>query len=214
MQRKKKSQLAFALLNKLLVRFASVLERGTITGYVLDIGPQFFLIALISDDVRPNGFQCYRLSDIRKLRPDKYARFHETVLKKRGLRLPKKPPIDVSSLAKLLLSANHAFPLVTIHREKAKPGTCEIGRVVEVKKGRITLLEIGPDAAWDDRLETYRLSEITRLDFGGGYEEALYLIGASKYERAVDLIWNPSKPRKARKHLSSEMVMAVGRTGK
>lgn len=199
MQKRKKSQLAFALRNKLLVRFASALDRGTVNGYVLDIGPQFFLIALVSDGIRPNGFQCYRLSDIRKLRvPDKYARFHEAVLKKRGMRFPKKPRVDVSSLAELLLTASRAFPLVTIHREKADPRACWIGRVVDVGKGRVTLLEIGPGATWDDRLETYRLSEVTRVDFGGDYENALYLIGASKYERAVRLIWGPSKPHKAR----------------
>jgi hypothetical protein len=199
MQTKKKSQLAFALRNKLLVRFASALERGTINGYVLDIGPHFFLIALVSDGIRPNGFQCYRLSDIRKLRvTDKYARFHEAVLKKRGIRMPKKPPVVVSSLAKLLLTANRAFPLVTIHREKVEASACWIGRVVDVSRGRVTLMEIGPDASWDDRLETYRLSEITRVDFGGDYEDALQLIGGSEYQRAVDVIWGPSNSRKVK----------------
>jgi hypothetical protein len=198
MSRTKKSQLALALRKKLLVRFASVLERGTVNGYVLDVGPQFFLIALISDGIRPNGFQCYRLSDVRKLQvPDKYARFHEAVLKKRGMRFQKKPRVDVSSLAKLLLTANRAFPLVTIHREKADAGACWIGRVVEVRRGRVTLLEIDPGAIWDDRLETYRLSEITRVDFGGDYENALQLIGGSEYQRAVDLIWGESNSRKA-----------------
>jgi hypothetical protein len=80
MQKRKKSQLALALRDKLLVRFASALDRGTVSGYVLDIGPQFFLIALVSDGIRFNGFQCYRLSDVRRLRvPDKYALFHEAV---------------------------------------------------------------------------------------------------------------------------------------
>ncbi len=197
MQKKKKSRLALALRDKLLVRFASALDRGTVNGYVLDIGPQFFLLALVSDGIRFNGFQCYRLSDVRKLRvPDKYAPFHEAVLKKRGERIPKKPPVVVSSLAELLLTANHAFPLVTIHREKVDGGACWIGRVVDVAKGRVTLLEIGPRATWRDRLEAYRLSEITRVDFGGDYEDALYLIGASKYERAVRLIWGQSTPPK------------------
>jgi hypothetical protein len=198
MRKNKKSQLALALRNKLLIRFASALDRGTVNGYVLDIGPQFFLIALVSDGIRPNGFQSYRLSDIRKLQvPDKYARFHEAVLKKRGVRFPKKPRVDVSSLAKLLLTANRAFPLVTIHREKVDASACWIGRVVDLRKGRVTLLEIGPDASWDDRLESYRLSEITRVDFGGDYEDALQLIGRDKYQNAVDLIWRPSNSRKA-----------------
>ena len=123
MQKKKKSQLTRALRDKLLVRFASALDRGTVNGYVFDIGPQFFLVALVSDGIRFNGFQCYRLSDIRKLRvPDKYASFHEAVLKKRGERIPKKPPVVLSSLAELLLTANRAFPLVTIHREKVDGG--------------------------------------------------------------------------------------------
>jgi hypothetical protein len=196
MHKKKKSQLALALRDKLLVRFASALDRGTVNGYVLDIGPQFFLLAMVSDGIRFNGFQCYRLSDVRKLRvPDKYALFHEAVLKKRGERIPKKPHVVVNSLAELLLTANRAFPLVTIHREKVDGGACWIGRVVDVGKGRVTLLEIGPGANWRDRLETYRLSEITRVDFGGDYEDALYLIGASKYKRAVRLIWGPSNPR-------------------
>jgi len=110
MQKKKKLQLALALRKKLLVRFASALERGTVNGCVLDIGPQFFLISLVSDGIRRNGFQCYRLSDIRKLRvPDKYARFHEAVLRKRWIRFPKKPRVDVSSLPALLLTANWVF---------------------------------------------------------------------------------------------------------
>jgi hypothetical protein len=199
MQRKKKSQLARALRDKLLVRFASALDRGTVNGYVLDIGPQFFLIALLSDGLRLNGFQCYRLSDVRKLQvPDKYARFHEAVLKKRGQRIPKKPPVVVSSLAELLLTANRAFPLVTIHRERVDADACWIGRVVGLRKGRVTLLEIGPGAVWDDQLETYRLSQITRVDFGGDYEDALQLIGGSGYKRAVESIWGPSNPRKAK----------------
>jgi hypothetical protein len=199
MKKSKKSQLKLALRKKVLIRFASALERGTINGYVLDIGPQFFLIALISDGIRPNGFQCYRWSDVRKLQvPDKYARFHEAVLKKRGLRFPKKPTVDVRTLPRLLLTANKAFPLVTIHQEKKERSACWIGRVVDLGKGRVTLLEIGPGASWDHELHTYRLSEITRVDFGGDYENALYLIGAGEYQNAVEQIWGPSIPRKSK----------------
>jgi hypothetical protein len=147
---------------------------------VLDIGPRFFLLALVSDGLRLNGFQCFRLSDVRKLSvPDKYAPFHEAVLKKRGARFPKKPSVVVSSLAELLATASRAFPLITIHREKADPKVCWIGKVVDMDDGRVKLLEIGPDACWDKEPETYSMSEITRVDFGGDYEDALFLIGGS-----------------------------------
>jgi hypothetical protein len=174
----KRSQLASARRDKVIVRFTRPFEQGSVKGYVIDIGPEFFLVALVSDAIRFNGFQCFRVSDVRQLRvPAKYAAFTEAALKKRGERIPRKPHVVVSSLPKLLLTANRAFPLITIHREKVDPDVCQIGRVVDVGNGRVSLLEIGPDAAWDDKPETYRLSEITRVDFGGDYEEALYLVG-------------------------------------
>jgi hypothetical protein len=91
--------------------------------------------------------------------------------------MPKKPRVSVANLEELLLSADLAFGLVTIHREQADPGVCEIGRVVDISKGQLKLLEINPDASWDNEPKNYRLSEITRVDFGGDYEDALQLIG-------------------------------------
>jgi hypothetical protein len=67
--------------------------------------------------------------------------------------------------------------LVTIHRERVDRGVCWIGRVIGVDRGCVKLLEIRPDATWNDEPEVYRLSEITRIDFGGGYAEALKLVG-------------------------------------
>jgi hypothetical protein len=39
---------------------------------------------------------------------------------------------DVSNVEKLLHTANGAFPLITIHREKTDASACWIGRVVEL----------------------------------------------------------------------------------
>jgi hypothetical protein len=69
--------------------------------------------------------------------------------------------------------------------------------VVDLRKGRVTLLEIGPDATWDGRLESYQLSEITRVDFGGDYEDALHLIGGRRYEHALHLVGGRPNTSKA-----------------
>lgn len=162
----------------MIVRFTRPFEQGSVSGYVLDIGPKFFLVALVSDAIRFDGFQCFRRSDVRRLQvPGKYAAFAEAALKKRGERIPKKPPVAVTTVSELLLMASRAFPLITIHRESVDPDVCHIGHVVDVRNGRVSLLEIGPDAVWEETPETYRLNEITRVDFGGGYEEALHLVG-------------------------------------
>jgi hypothetical protein len=54
---------------------------------------------------------------------------------------------------------------------------CEIGRVMGVEKGHVSLLEIGADATWYATPSRYRLRDITRVDLGGDYEEALQLVG-------------------------------------
>jgi hypothetical protein len=172
------TKLAAALRDKTFVKFTRPFEQGCVNGYVLDIGPGWFLLALVGNGIRFDGFQCFRLCDVRKLQvPHPYAAFAEEALKKRSERLPKKPRVSVTSIKELLVSANQSFPLVTIHREKVDPDVCEIGRVVQVTDGQVSLLEINPDASWDAEAKHYRLSDITRVDFGGEYEEALQLVG-------------------------------------
>lgn len=180
MAKRTSSKLAVALDDRLLVKFTRPFEDGWVQGYVLDIGPRFFLMAIVGDDIWFNGFQCFRLSDVRGLEvPYEYAAFAEAALRKRGERMPKKPRVSMASLEELLLSASRAFGLVTIFREQVYPDECHIGLVACVAKRNLQLLRIQPDANWDDEPSVYRLSEITRVDFGGDYENALELIGGT-----------------------------------
>jgi len=165
--------------NQRLVRLSRRFEDSAVRGYVLDIGPQFFLLALVSDRIWFDGFECFRISDIKRVKPDPYAPFAEAALRKRGERRPKKPGVSVTNVEELLLSASQAFPLVTIHRENIEPDAGWIGRVVGVHRRRVSLREIDPQATWEDATTEYRLSEITRVNFGGDYENALHLVGGN-----------------------------------
>lgn len=161
-----------------LVQFTRSVEEGSVEGYVLATGPRFFLLALVEDNARFNGFQCLRLQDVRNLQvPAKHARFIKAALKVRGERRPRLPSVVVDSVQEILRTAGRAFPLITIHRETVTPEVCHIGRVATVSDSQVSLLEIGPDADWDDETTSYRTREITRVDFGGIYEEALWQVG-------------------------------------
>ena len=180
MPSKKKSKLLSALSNAIVVRFWNPYDQGRTWGYVLDIGPQFFLLGLIDDNIKFNGFQCFLISDVKRLKvPDPYGDFVVAALRKRGQSIERKPDIDISNLPALLKTANALFPLITIHRERIKPDTCLIGKVVDIKENYLLFLEIAPDAAWEDKPSKIRLSDITRVEFGGGYEEALHLVGGN-----------------------------------
>jgi len=170
-------QLENARRTKQLVRFTRRFEDFSIRGYILNVGPSFFLMALVSDRIRFDGFECFRASDVTDLVADPYAAFAESALQKRRERLPKRPRVKLANIEELLLSANRAFPLVAIHREQVDSSICFIGRVLRFARGCVSLLEINPDASWDEKPKSYRLDEITRVNFGGDYESALHLVG-------------------------------------
>jgi hypothetical protein len=178
MTNKRLAEVKAAARRRQLVRFTRPLEPGFVHGYVLAVGARWLLLALVGDGIRFNGFQCFRLRDIRELQiPHPHTVFVETALKKRGERLPRRPQVNIACVGELLRSANGSFPLVTIHREQVDPDVCWIGQVLEVDSRRVVLREINPDARWDHEPTEYRLSEITRVAFGGDYEDALHLVG-------------------------------------
>jgi hypothetical protein len=162
-----------------LIRFHRRFEDNRVCGYVLDVGPKFFLLAHVCDRIRFDGFECLRASDVRRIElPTPAMRnFVETTLRKRREQIRKKPRIDLASVESILKSASRIFPLVTIHRENADPDVCWVGRVRRMDRGRVSLLEINPDATWDEEVTEHRAAGITRIDFDGDYEKALYLVG-------------------------------------
>jgi hypothetical protein len=162
---------------KRMVRFERRFEPNFITGYVVDVAADLFLLLHVDDSIRFNGFQVCRNRDVRRLRAEPRADFIQTVLRRRRDRRPVKPRLRLDDFSEVLRSAARHVPLVTIHRESVDPGVCHIGAVVEVGERRVVLREIGTDGTWDPCLEEYALREITRVDFGGAYEDALLIVG-------------------------------------
>jgi len=172
-----------------ILRFSNPYDEGWTNGYVLDIGPQFFLLGVIDDSIKFNGFQCLLISDLSQIKvPDPHEDFIVAALRKRSERIERKPDIDLSNLSTILKSASALFPLVTILRERIKPDECVIGRVLDISENSFLLHTIDSDAVWEEKPTRFRLSDVTRVDFGGGYEEALHLVGG-----------NPKQLRKPKK---------------
>lgn len=176
-----RASLVGAKKSQALVRVSRSVESGWATGYVVGAGPEFFALCLVSDLVIFNGFQVLRFVDLSSVEvPDPYADFVERALVLRKELRPQDPSIDLKDLPSLLQSASAAFPLIGIHREIKDPDVSYIGSVVGVTKDTVTLKTIGPDAGWNEEPETFTLNEITRVDFGGLYEQALDLVAKAR----------------------------------
>ena len=48
----------------------------------------FVLLAMVDDKIRFDGFECFRVQDLRDVKPEPHAAFVEAALRKRGERLP------------------------------------------------------------------------------------------------------------------------------
>jgi len=99
MARERNANLQKAFSNAIVVRFSTPYESDWTHGYVLDVGPQFFLFAPIDEQMKFDGFECFLHSDIRRLKvPDPYEKFAVAALRKRGQSIKRKPDIDLASL--------------------------------------------------------------------------------------------------------------------
>jgi len=171
-------QLTAAMREARLIRLYRPFEETYVRGYILDVGAEFFLLHLVSDRIWFDGFECFRVDQVDELTPDPYAAFCEAVLKARA-ETRVALTLRLTGIGELLASAAEQFALVTIHKEREQPDTCNIGKVISVEGGIVWMLEIAPDAQWDEELSPHKLSEITRVNFGGDYEDALALIGGT-----------------------------------
>lgn len=118
-------------------------------GYVLDFSREWVLLAIVGDTITFDGFDCVSVKTITRVERDPWGRFPEAVFKKRGERVPARPPVKLESVDALISSAGKAYPLVVIERARVDPDVVLIGKVISVDDKQLSLLEIDPNAVWD-----------------------------------------------------------------
>jgi hypothetical protein len=145
-------------------------------GFVLDYSDELTLLSVLNDDFYLNGFTVIRNSDITQYRTyDDKDFFLNRALRLKSIKARRKPRVDLTNWKTLLISAQKLFPLITIRREAISNKVCYIGKLISVTDKTFTLYDIDPSAEWD-RPYRRKFSDLTKVDFGGGYEDALWRV--------------------------------------
>ncbi len=145
-------------------------------GYVIGANEAFLMLNYLCMDMVLNGYSVFPTEDITAYRVyDDDDGFASKALRARKQSPRTQPRIELTDFPSLFESANRVFPLITIHRERMDDSVCFIGRVEKLTDRTVTLKEIDPAAKWE-RTRRYRFADITRIDFGGPYESALWLV--------------------------------------
>jgi len=143
-------------------------------GFVVDFSDSLILFHVLEmDTFRLNGYTVVREQDVREYRffaKPEYWQFRAV----RHFRLqPARPAgISVATLPELLTSVARRYPLMTLHLERKDPDACYIGPLVKMTDRTFTIADLDCNAEWTGP-RRMRFSDITRVDFGGGYETTL-----------------------------------------
>ncbi len=174
-----RATLAAALETRTLLKVRSRYEQEGERGYVVGLGMRWALIQIVSDDLTDDGFLATSLEMIAEIEivdPDEsfFPRFMEMHP------LAVRPPnVDLDDTRDLLQSAQRQFPLLNLETEHVQPGSCYIGRISSLDDEGVVLELVTPAAEWDEE-EHYPYETITRIGFGGRYEEALAIAAGAR----------------------------------
>ncbi len=145
-------------------------------GYVVQVGGPRVVLAHLDGDITVDGFVAIRLADITRVRPAPNVSLVRRALKLRGEWPPPRPPatLDLRRRRDLIRSVHAVSPLITIFIERCDPEVCSIGVPTGFRGKKLMLAEVTPRAKWWGKPTAWKLGRITRVDWGGRYEQALY----------------------------------------
>ena len=168
-----------------MVRFVRKRKRRLekVEGFIGSVSEKFVFIHVLEPSIHLDGYTVIPIRDIKYFKlKDEYNSFAQRALALRGHEPTFRTDIDLTSFPNLLTSANKAFPLITIHIERIDPDICFIGRIEKLRRKSVTLRKVDPAAEWIGTRD-FDFKDITRVDFGGGYEGALWIVASCEDEK-------------------------------
>lgn len=173
-QEKVRERLRRAQEDVALVRVYRGDDLDVIDGYVLALGREWLLLAALDAAIVLDGQTALRLSDVRRVGRPRRGDMVQQALKLREQWPPaaSQEAFDLDSGSGLLASLM-SEKVITVHPEHDDPDICFVGAPVTIDGDCLWLLEVTPRGVWLSRPTQHRVEDVTRVDLGGRYEEAL-----------------------------------------
>lgn len=152
-------------------------------GYVVGLSETFVLLHVVSESVLLNGYSVFPLRELT------LATTNNRFFKHRALQIENIKPsapssVELENWQTLLAAIDVHFPVLSLELGYRTSRRYSLGRVADIKKRSVRLREISPSAAWQETPVKYRFADITRVDFGGRYEAALWRVAQSELSRS------------------------------
>jgi hypothetical protein len=145
-------------------------------GFIRDFNEDFLLLEFYNDDGLYDGIIILRHQDITRLRWGRNDT--ESILKliSRHNLSDKLESINISSIGDIIKSVDKAFKHINIKIQDINDDWSIIGQVEEMDGDTLILKEFGTMSSLDRGMLMLSISDITRIDAGGIYENNLLKI--------------------------------------
>lgn len=162
-----------------LVTLSRGVELTDVAGVVAGIGEEWVLVHTLDPAIVFDGYTAVLLEDVSEVEPLAHREtFQAPALNLRGEHSYPQPGIGLESTHSLLESVQERFPVFVIFQERHDPDVCYVGAVERVEEDSVFLRHVSTAARWEE-VEGFLLADITRVDFGNRYEEALALVAGT-----------------------------------
>jgi len=167
--------------NKWLVEYnRKPIDKFALHGFVLAQSDKLTLVQVFDlNSFTSNGYSVLRNKDIKSFRVcDSKDYFLSRFLSLKKMKIEPLPENSINNWKEVLAFFDRLFPLITIHREEIDNGACYIGKLGKIGTTKFSLNEIDSDAQWIG-VYKYKYADITKIDAGGNYENALNFVSES-----------------------------------
>jgi hypothetical protein len=72
------------------------------------------------------------------------------------------------------------WPIIAVYAEREDPDDRLVGAPTNLTSDGFTLQEITPEAAWHETVSRWTYREVTRVEFGGAYEDSLLAVAGPR----------------------------------
>ena len=157
---------------------------GSTRGFVVGVSDSLILIHEVNGDTFSlNGYSVVRCEDVKDYRVfDKREYWQNRAIRRLKIAPVALPEISLASVPALLASIDERFSLTAFHPEQKRPDICYIGRLLTMTDKTVTIDDLDSNAEWSGP-RRIKLNDITRIDFGSAYEEALAVVAPKRPRR-------------------------------
>jgi len=181
-----------------------------IAGFVVGFSESLILLHRLDwNTFTLDGYTILRNKDIKKQRAfNRNSYWPNKAVKKFKLQPTAVPGLELKTWPEAISRISQLFPIIHTECEIADPGFCQIGVPLEITKKLLRLDTLSFNSEWDGPAKI-KLDQITRIDFGGGYERAL---AATTPKRKPKILrqYGPSLLERPRKSLVESLCALRG----